>query len=283
MLTASKRFLERRSQWEIIALGLALLALVGAEDFLSGYELSFSIFYLVPVVLVTWFASQTAGFLFCGASAVVWFLVDRSTGHPYSNQLFPVWNASVRLGFFSVTTHLLGELKANLKRQETRATTDGLTGVLNARAFGEISDRMLKAAARHSRPVALAYLDVDGFKGVNDGSGHAEGDRVLTTLANTLAGAVRGSDVLGRVGGDEFAILLTETDYAGAKVVLGRIREKLIGNATDSGWAIGFSIGVAVFPVAPSTVAEGLNTADRLMYRAKKAGKNNIIYEEQVG
>jgi diguanylate cyclase (GGDEF)-like protein len=264
----------------VIAVGLALVALVAILDYLTGYEVSFSVFYLLPIVLVTWFAQPRAGFFFCVISAMVWLFVDYASGHHYHNHLVPFWNACVRLGFFSVTTYVLIALKTNLTRQEAWAMTDGLTGLLNARMFKEISSRMLRFAARRACPAVLGYLDVDNFKAVNDAFGHAEGDLVLVTLANTLTRCVRPTDVVGRLGGDEFAILLTETDYQGAQIVFGRIREKVTQDAIDGGWAIGLSIGAAVFSSAPTTIDEALKIADGLMYRVKKTGKNSIIYEE---
>lgn len=85
------------------------------------------------------------------------------------------------------------------------------------------------------------------------------------------------------MGGDEFAVLLPDADYADAQMMFGRIREELARDSADGGWPIGFSIGVAVFSSVPSSIDEALKIADQLMYRVKKAGKNSIIYEEQAG
>ncbi|MGH8744625.1 MAG: GGDEF domain-containing protein [Burkholderiales bacterium] len=223
------------------------------------------------------------GFFFCGVSAVVWLVADYTAGHPYSNELIPIWNAGVRFGIFLLTSYLLIELKTHLMHEQTLAKSDGLTGVLNVRAFKDVSRNLLELAARYHRPAVLGYIDIDDFKAVNDTSGHSEGDRVLKAVANVLTRYIRATDVVGRVGGDEFAILLPETDYAGAQMMFGRIREGLVQVGIDGGWLIGFSIGVAVFPGVSSTIDEALMIADRLMYRVKKDGKNNVIYEEQAG
>lgn len=264
-------------------MGLALLALLGAIDYVTGFEVSFSIFYLLPIVLVTWYTQRWMGFFFCAVSAMVWLLVDYTSGHTYSNGLIPLWNSGVRLGFFLLTSHLLDRLKTSLNNEKALAKTDGLTGLFNAREFKSLSRHLFGVAARFHHPAVLAYIDIDDFKTVNDASGHSEGDRVLKTVANALTRCVRNTDVVGRLGGDEFAILLPEADHAGARILFENIREELAREGAAGGWPISFSIGVAVFSSVPSTIDEALKIADQLMYRVKKAGKNSIIYEEQAG
>jgi diguanylate cyclase (GGDEF)-like protein len=282
LLTVLNRSLSGRSPAALAVLGFVLLGLVGAMDFLSGYELSLSIFYLLPIVLVTWFANRRTGFVLCGSSAVVWILVDYASGHTYSYRLIAVWDAAVRLGFFTITTYLLGELKTHLKREESLSRTDGLTQILNSRAFKEVSHTLLQLAARHHHPTVLAYIDIDNFKIVNDQSGHSEGDRVLKSVANILSATLRSTDIVARLGGDEFAVLMPETQYAAAQMAFSRLHQELTQLAEIHRWAIGFSIGVAVFPTVPPSIDEALKVADGLMYRAKNFGKNKIIYEEDA-
>lgn len=280
MLEVLDRFLNKKSPAQVTLFSFILMALVGIADHLTGYELSFSIFYLVPIVLVTWYAEVWAAFFICCFSAVVWFVVEYIAYYRYSNDLIIVWNAIVRFGFFVTTMLLLNKLKIFLKHQQTLATTDGLTGLLNARAFKEFCQTLLQLAIRHNHPVAFGYIDLDNFKGVNDSLGHPEGDRVLQTVANTLTRCVRGSDVVGRLGGDEFAVLLPETDCRGAKELFSRMHEKLIQSAAVGAWPIGFSIGVAVFSSPPADIDELLEIGDQLMYAVKKSGKNKVIYKE---
>lgn len=282
MIIIVARFLAGRSPVQVIVFGLILLVIVAILDHLTGFELSFSIFYLLPIVLGTWYAHARTGYIFCCAAAMLWLLVDYTSNHTYSNELIPIWNTGVRLSFFLLTAYLLTELKVRLKNEKNMAKTDGLTGIFNARAFKELSGSFIDLAARHQHGVVLGYIDVDDFKAVNDGFGHSEGDRVLKEVAKTLTQCVRTTDVVGRLGGDEFAIFLPETDYAGANVMFGRIHEELTKTATNGGWPIGFSIGVAVFKTVPNTIDEALKIADSLMYHVKKSGKNNLVYEEQT-
>lgn len=282
MLNALKSFLDGRSPALVIALGLALVALIGTMDQLTGSEVSLKVFYLLPIVFVTWYARQWAGYFFCVLCAMVSVLIDYA-GHSYNSALIPVLNLAGRLGFYLLSSYVLGRLKTSLNNEKALARTDGLTGLLNARAFTDLSRHLIELAARYNHPAVLAYIDIDDFKAVNDTLGHSEGDRVLETVANTLTRCVRATDVVGRLGGDEFAVFLPETDYAGAQQLFGKIREELPRDSAGGGRQVGFSIGVAVFSRVPSTIDEALKIADQLMYRVKKAGKNNMTYEEQAG
>jgi diguanylate cyclase (GGDEF)-like protein len=280
MLREANEVLSAQSSSRIGALSFFLIAIVGAFDFATGYELSFSIFYTVPVGIASWYAGKRLGFLVSIASAASWLAADFGSGHPYSHPTIPFWNASVRLGLFSIITYLLCRLHGALELQKSLAQTDGLTGILNARTFRQRCDAVFDLAARHERPLVLGYLDLDGFKRVNDRLGHSVGDQVLIAVASTLAQRLRASDLAGRLGGDEFAIVLPETDLAGARTFFTALRESLIELAVRNHWPIGFSIGVAVFRSAKANSDEAIRHADGLMYRVKNSGKNNILIEE---
>lgn len=275
-------YFDEKPAFHVAAISLVLLVFVASLDHLTGYEFSFSIFYLLPIVLVTWYLERWIGLVFCFLAAAVWLFVDFTSNHNYSNSLIPIWNTAVRLSFFLITSVLLIELKNRLTFEKKIAQIDGLSGLLNARAFKELSSNFLELAVRHKHPVALGYIDVDNFKQVNDRLGHSEGDNVLREVAQTLARCVRSTDVAGRLGGDEFAIFLPETDRAGAQIMFDRIHTELTSVASAGGWLIGFSIGVAVFTRAPTNIDEAIKQADELMYRVKKSGKNRLIYEAQA-
>lgn len=281
MFVSLVNFLDSKSVAIVVAMGLALLSSVAVLDHLTGYELSFSVFYLLPIVLVSWFSKRWVGYAFCLLSSCVWLLVDFMSSHVYSNDLIPFWNSSVRLSFFLITSSLLIELKKRLSVERNMASTDGLTGLLNARVFKELTGSLLDLAKRHRHSVVLGYIDVDNFKGINDQLGHSEGDHVLREVAAILKESARTTDVVGRLGGDEFAVFLPESDLVGAKVLFGRMHEELTRAAAKRNWPIGFSIGVAGFPDAPDCTDQALKRADALMYRVKKSGKNNLVFEDQ--
>jgi len=283
MLELLNKVMGKRTPAEVTGLGLILVLLVGILDYFSGFDLSFSVFYLAPILLVTWYAPRLAGYVMCGISAMAGLSVDITAGRVYSIWFIPVWNAAVRLGFFLVTAFLLGELKIRLQREETLARMDSLTQVYNAGAFKDITDRLLKLAARHNHPSVLGFIDLDNFKVVNDAAGHSAGDLVLQAVAKTLVRCVRSTDVVGRLGGDEFAVFMPEIDLDGARHAFDKIHHDLMREAVERNLSIGFSIGVAVFPDSPSSVDKALGLADRLMYRVKKSGKNQVRYEQPAG
>jgi predicted signal transduction protein with EAL and GGDEF domain len=160
MLNLLKKFFDTRSPAQVTAFGFALVALAGIADYSTGFELSFSIFYLVPVVLVTWYARKSVAVFICCVSALVWFGIELAAIHRYSSELILIWNAVVRLGFFLITMLLVGKLRAFLDSQQTLAMTDALTGLWNARAFKELSMKLVQLAARYDHTIVLGYIDL---------------------------------------------------------------------------------------------------------------------------
>ena len=160
------------------------------------------------------------------------------------------------------------------------AATDPLTGALNRRSFAEQAQAELSRAERHGRLTAVLMVDADRFKSINDRYGHAGGDAVLQTFVTRVKAALRPSDLLGRLGGEEFAIMLAETGSDGARTVAERIRNLVESLAIASdGHTIRFtvSIGSAIFGVGPDAFKDGLDRADAALYRAKDEGRNRVI------
>ena len=251
ILNLLNSYLKNRPALQIILVSLVLAVLVAMLDYSTGYELSVAIYYLFPIALSSWYAGRVSGLFLSIVSALCWLVVDHTSGHHYSHNIIPLWNATVRFGFFVVTAQLITALRIRLKTEKDMARTDDLTGIMNGRAFREAVQTVLRVAARHGRPAVLGYIDVDDFKRVNDELGHAEGDRVLRAVAATLQGFLRGTDLVGRLGGDEFVVFLPETTVSGANAAFRRILHRLRAEAKDHKWPIGFSIGVAVFKVPP--------------------------------
>lgn len=248
-----------------------LFALVAGVDLLTGPELSFSLFYLLPVALVSSRWGTAPGQASAVAAAAAWLLIDLASGGRYSHPLIPFWNATVRLGFFSVVSWLLDRLHRAVERETTLARTDPLTGLPNRRAFEEAAARELARAARLGSGVALAVIDLDDFKLVNDRRGHEAGDEVLCRFAATARRVLRSIDITARTGGDEFSVLLPEVDAASAVQVLGRLQESL--TAHEAG-AVRCSIGVA--HVTGGTLSDALRSADTALYQAKAEAKGSI-------
>ena len=151
------------------------------------------------------------------------------------------------------------------------ALTDPLTGVLNRRGFSDVAERELARARRYRTPFVLAYVDVRGLKSVNDSEGHLAGDAVIRQAARLLSDSVRAEDAVGRLGGDELALLLTGQSATGADAVIERIEARLPAVrdelGLDTSWDL--TIGTASFPADGATFEELVATADRRLYEQR--------------
>lgn len=162
---------------------------------------------------------------------------------------------------------------------EHLAGHDNLTGVLNARAYYSLCDRQIRLAQRAGRVFSVLFVDLDHFKSINDRYGHAAGDTVLKATAQCLAHTLRASDLLGRIGGEEFSVFLPDTDRAGALVLAEHVRQNIetLCPEIDSGpLRITASIGAAT-SAGPSQTLQALQQrADQAMYQAKAQGRNRV-------
>jgi diguanylate cyclase (GGDEF)-like protein len=164
------------------------------------------------------------------------------------------------------------------------ASHDPLTQLPNRRLFGEWTQYALSQAEREGQQAAIFYLDIDGFKGVNDRFGHAQGDLLLQAVAARLRDATRGGDVVARLGGDEFAVLLpTLSNFGDPAGLAQRLLEALSNPFPEtSGLSVGVTIGIAVFPTDASTPERLISAADTAMYNAKRAGGRRYAFCSEV-
>ena len=170
----------------------------------------------------------------------------------------------------------------HLRRVEELSVTDDLTGLYNSRFLNQVLHRESKRASRSGRPLSLLFLDLDGFKSVNDRYGHLCGSRALVEAAAVIKGCARETDVTARFGGDEFAVVLPDTGSDGAVAVAERVRERIGARSflrASDGLNIRLtaSVGVATQPDAAATAEELIKAADTAMYRVKDQGKNGVI------
>lgn len=169
------------------------------------------------------------------------------------------------------------------RQQDYLAQHDSLTGLLNRAAFQGRLEQSLAQARGSAGSVALMFIDLDGFKGVNDAEGHRAGDEVLRIVAQRIASTVRAGDTMARLGGDEFLVLLDEgvtrelTDTIGHRIIEALHLPMAVGGRHLS---IGASIGVAVHPPLEGDIDALMNRADQAMYSAKRAGKGRLHYAQ---
>ncbi|RUO25453.1 GGDEF domain-containing protein [Aliidiomarina minuta] len=172
------------------------------------------------------------------------------------------------------------ELQQSIARAEALAHTDELTGLNNRRAFFKFARQAIKQQSRTSAEVALVFFDLDYFKVVNDTYGHEAGDLVLQAMARALGPEVRESDVLGRVGGEEFAMLMTASSASDALDATSRIQQvmnKVTVNYKGHQLACTTSFGIAVAAAKATTLNSLMAEADKALYQAKSEGRNTII------
>ncbi len=186
------------------------------------------------------------------------------------------WN----LGFVMLNSERLEiDLKSAQVELRRLATTDYLTNIANNRCFFDQGEREIQRARRYGHPLSLLMFDIDQFKKINDTYGHAAGDRVLVSITSRCKKLLRDIDVFGRVGGDEFAVLLPETDLAGGKATAERLRTAVAEQAIEAGGEVRrmtISIGVSQLAAEDRRVEEMLTRADDAMYEVKRRGGNAV-------
>lgn len=266
-----------------IAFTIALVLAVGLSDYFSGVEMEFGLFYLIPVLLAVTINRQF-GFIICFASALVSFFVDVVLGRSPSNLFYNIWNFISHIAIFSLVVLLRANLLQAKQNEHELARTDSLTGALNPRAFHELAETEISRSSRYKHPFTIAYIDVDNFKTVNDIHGHNTGDKLLCAIVKGIKNRVRRTDMVAKLGGDEFAILLPETPQDVAQTIIGQIKNHLTDDLHRDRWPVTLSIGVLTCIDTPPTVEKMIKAVDTLMYTVKYNGKNSIrysIYENQ--
>jgi diguanylate cyclase (GGDEF)-like protein len=238
------------------------------------------IFYLWPMLIAAYFLGRrevAANFAFMLASCGV---------------AFGFWiDPTLRVASFMAVLAIVGvatavvvvlreQVLALVVRLRTLASHDSLTGALNRGAFEQRLDAELARTQRTSAPLALVVFDVDHFKAINDSFGHAAGDAALRAIGDEVATAMRRSDVFGRLGGEEFGLVLPDTDIAGAAVVADKLRRRLA--EPGAGPALTASFGVAQAPRGSRSSASMLDEADRALYAAKRGGRDRVVRSDQV-
>ena len=261
----------------VVAGAIGLVALLGVLDFATGTELSFAVFYVIPIAWVAWESGPRVGVLLSVLGAVTWHLTNHLAGAFASHPAIPYWNTATRVAFFLIITFLVVRLREALDVSTRQARTDALTGALNGRAFRMLVEVELERCRRHAHPFTLVYADLDNFKEVNDTRGHAEGDEILRVVTKELGRALRTTDALSRFGGDEFAMLLVETNAADAQLGVDRVRRRVEQVIGSRGWPVTLSMGVVTCATAPVSVEALLQLADGQMYQAKEAGKSRTV------
>ncbi|PZP29097.1 MAG: GGDEF domain-containing protein [Roseateles depolymerans] len=299
LLFGSQRFYGKTVRWgPWLALDLACLAVLGwflvaQPDYrvrVAAFTSCMAIVILVHAHLLLregrGFAARFVfGVLVLQALVVIvrgalTFWVDQPDGNRFQpSTLQSIYFAAYSLGGMSIAVGVLLMASERLRAEfEHLASHDGLTGALTRRALLVAGEDAFRRWQRYGRPMSLLLIDLDDFKQVNDKHGHLVGDRVLVDFVHAVRGALRGVDLLGRYGGEEFVVLMPETDGAAASIAAERIRSA-VETRTGQGDAPGCTVSVGVTAAAPgdARIDELLARADAALYRAKDGGRNRVV------
>jgi diguanylate cyclase (GGDEF)-like protein len=262
-----------------LALCAVTATLIGVADALTGEQISLTVLYVFPIMAASWTAGLGWGLGTSGVCVALLLAGGLLVGHPFHHIGYFVFSVLSDAGTYGLLAWLGSRLAGALERERNAARSDPLTGLPNRAALFDAIQREIERQQRYGHPLAVAYLDCDNFKAVNDTQGHQAGDQLLEAVAQTLRGDLRRTDLTARLGGDEFAILLPETTLDQARAAVESLRTKLAQRMRDGGWPVDFSVGVAAFANPPASPEAALQAADRLMYRAKTQGKARVLCE----
>jgi diguanylate cyclase (GGDEF)-like protein len=259
-----------------------ILLVIFVIDYVIHYRMNLFILYLIPILFVTYKDGVRHGLGVSASGAALWLIADLNSGYRYAYLFLPYWNALTRLVLFAGGVYLLHLWK----QSNTLARIDSLTGLANRGSFKEALDVEIKRSNRYARPFSISFIDLDDLKSVNDQLGHKVGDKMIVQLAEAIRDTLRNADVAARLGGDEFALLLPETGEAGAEIVLERIQNRLKDfPKPHPEMFLTISAGISTFMNGVGSVDAAIQSADQLMYQAKRSGKDCIrkeVYLEKL-
>jgi diguanylate cyclase (GGDEF)-like protein len=244
----------------------AALVVAGLADCATGSALWFGPIYLLIVCMPAWTLGWREAALTSAACVAVSLAANGMEAYPLGHTAI-AWNMAMRILAVTIIIVLMSGTRRSHDREWNRARRDALTGLANEQAFYDNAG----AAARHRAWGILAYVDLDGFKRINDRHGHAAGDEALQAFASGVRALIRSNDVFARIGGDEFLLFLPVDSEAEGYRLAKTLHLRM--NAMQTPFALGCSIGALVLNLSKTDVDKAhVGVADRLMYQATNEG-----------
>jgi diguanylate cyclase (GGDEF)-like protein len=274
------RFFEQRSKRTLAAFAIVFAILVGWLDLKSGVEIHFTLIYLAPILLTSWYISRAVGVYLALFSSLVWLVADLLGGRSYSSWWISFWNLVMRTGVFIAFALTQSQLRAKFEVLKDLAGRDFLTGLPNGRAFYTLTAKEIDRAFG-LEPLTLVSIDIGGLKWVNHRFGYAAGDQMICTIAHAIRQHVPRPDLVGRLGGTAFAALLPNTASDAANLILEKVQNALKEERRKYAHPLTFFISAIACTKAPRTVAELMHEAETQMTRMK-GGKNDSVQITQV-
>jgi diguanylate cyclase (GGDEF)-like protein len=251
---------------------LLLAAVIFAVDYFTDVDIN--VFYLIPMVFMGYATKSFLYTLFSGGVSLsllsfLQFQTKADMGHF-------IWEVCVNLIFYVILGALAVKFKKLWDKEKENARTDFLTGIKNKQGFYETLNAEHERFIRNGKPITVVYLDLDNFKTVNDNFGHDAGDKLLKNISRVLRENIRKYDTAARIGGDEFALLLIESEPSSIDSRLGKIRDALTKEILKIHSNVSVSIGAVTYTKHKQTYDDMIKEADIEMYLVKKNGKNGI-------
>lgn len=264
-----------------VAAGVLAVAAVIALDVWLGPGWSLGLLYSLPIAFIAWRLGMVAGLVAAVAAALGWHLfVDLPAE---ADAAIALTGTAARAMSYAIVAVLVAEMRALFEHERGLARHDGLTGALIGRSFRDVLDREVAMARAQRRSLALAYIDLDDFKQVNERAGHAAGDDLLCAFANAARAAMGPLDQLARIGGDEFVVLFV--GHSGReRRVIERFHLSVVAALAQGAEPISCTLGGIVLPAGQSADPRDLvRRADAAMFEAKRAGKGGVRVIELEG
>ncbi len=261
--------------------GFFLVLAIGGLDTFTSYDVSVSVLYFLPIILIAWFVGGSSAAMVSLVGAATWAASDLLSGHIYTHFAVLIWNAAMMLGMFLIVAYSIATLKKTFTRERQHAHIDDLTGVANIAFFYERARSEISRSSRDKQPLTLTCIDVDSLRRVNDTFGHIVGDFLLHETAQTLMSTVRTTDVIARLGGAKFTVLMPETTNESAVAVITNVQEQLMLLAKKHGWPVRFNTGVVTCnePTPAYTLDRLIATAEELVNAARESGDTAVKYK----
>jgi diguanylate cyclase (GGDEF)-like protein len=265
----------------ILALSLSLVLGTGLIEGRIAPGLSFLVFYLLPITLATWFMGLRLGLAIALLSSVVTvaaqILLQPNVQMPQI--VSSSWNAVALLAVGGIVADLLHRVKVTDAIGQELSRIDAATGAINRRFFLELLEAEFHRAERYKFALTLAYIDLTNFNQLNEQLGHQAGDELLYQFIEQLSQALRANDVVARLDGNEFALLLPQTNDIQAQQVFTRLHPQMKEVLEAESLHLEYSIGVATFLEMPDTFEELTAETEQLLKTIKTSGKNRLEYQ----
>jgi diguanylate cyclase (GGDEF)-like protein len=244
-------------------------------DLVTRDELNFSYLYLLPIFLASWFVSRNMAIAVAIWAAAIWFAGELISARTEAQLWTLLWNSLTRLGAFAVCAVTPAQLRTKLGELSQIEVRDFLTGLPNGHAFYELAAKEMQLAA-DTEPLTLATIFVGGVQMVNYRFGYSVGDQLLCTIAHTIQQQVPRSELVGRMGGTSFSVLLPNTTAENANLILQKVHEALDVQRRKLSHPLTFLFSAVACAKSSKKLAELLYQADTQMEIIKSSGKDQI-------